>query len=191
MNKKKVLVITSSPRKKSNSKAAAQLLVTLIKKTSKHLISDEWTDINKVKIKHCEGCEECAEILKCRIKDAAAGLIKRIDESDIVIVASPVYFMGTPSRLKAFIDRNLVKWNGLNSKYGKNVYKIKKGVIILTAEVAGRDNFIGAENEIRSMFAVNKVKTAAVIKFSRMQMQGSFADNAKAQAAIKKTASLL
>ena len=132
--------------------------------------------------------------MKCKITDSAAELFKKIKVADIVIVASPIYFTGSPSKLKTFIDRNTVKWQIINSKsgihYSKSVKK-KKGVIILTAEAATRDNFIGAENEIRAMFAVNGIKTYAAVKLPGMHRQGKFMKDTGAKVKVKRIAGLL
>ena len=46
-------------------------------------------------------------------------LYKKINESDIIVIATPIYFANVPSPLKALIDR-------LPSLLSKKIYK-KKG----------------------------------------------------------------
>ncbi len=194
MNKIKALIITASARKQSNSKAAAVFLIRTLKQRNDLIISEKWVDINKLNISHCKGCEKCSKNLKCKIIDSAAGLLKKIKDADLVIAASPVYFMGSPSRLKAFIDRNLVKWQIINFKPGiqnSKSGKKKKGIIILTAEEATRNNFIGAENEIRAMFAVNDIKTYAALKLPAMHKQGKFIKDTGAKTKVERIAGLL
>ncbi len=158
MKKKKnnVILITSSPRKKSNSKTAGKFLAGNL--FSKY----EYVDINKYDIKSCSGCDKCKNSLICVKKDDAEKIIKKIENSEFVIVASPVYFTGVPSKLKCFIDRNQVQWYKNKNRKEKN----KKGIIILTADLKDKKNFLAAESEIKSFFAVNKIKCISSVKLS-------------------------
>lgn len=152
-----VILITSSPRKESKSTFAGKLFTeSLFKKY-------ELIDINKYNIKPCSGCDGCKNKFKCIIRDDAGYIIKKIEKADIMIVASPVYFTGAPSQLKAFIDRNQVQWYKNKNRKEKN----KIGIIILTADIKTNKNFRAAESEIKSFFAVNRIKTVMIIKLTR------------------------
>jgi multimeric flavodoxin WrbA len=152
----RILLITSSPRKKSNSTFIAQHIAEGIKgKIEKVNICD-------YKINPCTGCDNCRKNFKCVINDDVKDIIKKVEMANIIIVASPIYFTGVPAQLKAFIDRNQVQWY----KNRKKIKKIKKGIIVLTADLKGKKNFIAAESEIRSFFAVNRIKCVKVLKFS-------------------------
>lgn len=155
-----VILITASPRKKSKSTYAGSFFA---KNLFKHY---EFIDINKYNIKLCLGCDKCKRKLKCIIRDDTEKIIKKIEKADVIIVSSPIYFTGTPSPLKAFIDRNQVQWYKNKNKKIKN----KTGIIILTADLKADKNFRAAESEIKSFFAVNKIKTAIIIKSTGEQI---------------------
>ncbi len=151
-----VILITSSPRKKSNSTYAGKFIV-------KKLFSDyEIININEYKINNCNGCNRCKTFFKCIFNDDAGEIINKIENSKFVILTSPIYFTGVPAKLKAFIDRNQVQWYKNKDKIKKD----KKGIIILTADLKYKKNFLAAESEIKSFFAVNKIKSIAIIKLS-------------------------
>src|ERR1035437_2024776 len=127
MRKNKVLVITASPRAGSNSALAAGVLTSIANHKSQITV----VNINKLQFKACNACDKCRDNLKCVFNDDADMLIRKIQKSDIVIAASPVYFTGVPGPFKTFIDRNQVQWYK-TIKNKKPRIKKKIGFIILT-----------------------------------------------------------
>ena len=191
MRKLRILVILASPRK-GNSAYAAKKFAKAVKGRK------TFVDINKLRIKPCEACHKCARELKCKFDDDAAWLMAKVDEADVVIVASPVYFTGVPGPLKTFIDRNQLRWEQIQSGLRNpdsgnkgNTHPVpraprhKKGIIILTAGSNSPKQFAPAESEIRSFFAVNRIRTARVLKFGNMDEKGEMKKN---KSALKKTA---
>ncbi len=181
--KKNILVILASPRKGNSTYAAEKFAKSLKGKKT-------YVDINRLEIKPCKACDKCGKKLMCVYDDDAAALIRQVEGSDVVIVASPVFFTGVPGPLKIFIDRNQVKWEEFysteyqvpgtekepNRKPDKGMNLIpdtrypipKTGIIILTAGHNKAKYFRPAESEIRSFFAVNNIKTKLVMKFGNM-----------------------
>ena len=70
-------------------------------------------NVNKVEIKHCLACDYCLKHQgECVIKDdAMKGIYEKIEESDLFVIATPVYFSAFPSRIKTLIDRTQVLYN--------------------------------------------------------------------------------
>ncbi len=169
MKKNKAVAITAGTRKNSNSAAAARYFCSAAEEKN---YSAEAVNVNNLEIAPCSACGACGKKLKCKIRDDAGFLMKKVEGADIVIVASPIYFTGVPSPLKAFIDRNQVKWRGYKKNRGKKKKKGKKGVVILTAGEEKPGYFKPAESEIKSFFAVNNIKTTAVLRFGGMDPQG-------------------
>lgn len=157
----KILLITSSPRKKSNSTFMGQHIAEGIKGTIEKI------NICDFKINPCIGCDNCKKNLKCIFNDDSEKIIKKVEKAKIVIVASPVYFTGVPAQLKVFIDRNQIQWYKNRKKDKKN----KKGIIVLTADLKKKKNFIAAESEIKSFFAVNRIKCVKIFRFSSEEIK--------------------
>ncbi|MGD0566258.1 MAG: flavodoxin family protein [Candidatus Goldiibacteriota bacterium] len=176
-----MLIITASPRKNSNSTAAALYLAKLTG------LKYEIVDINRLKIHPCIACDKCAPSGKCVYHDDGEMLIKKVKKADMILAASPVYFTGVPAPLKAFIDRNQAVWN---SSYAKKTKNKKPGIIILTEGHKKSKYFIGAESEIRSLFAVNNIKTTAVIKIKSMDHEGAVLKNKRAMEKLQQAALL-
>lgn len=143
-------------------------------------------NINRLKFQPCNACDKCKDNFKCVINDDASGLISKVEAADVVVVASPIYFTGVPGPLKNFIDRNQVQW------YKKTAgMKNKKGIIILTEGTHKDRYFKPAESEIRAFFAVNHIKTVAVLKFKGMDEKGKILKDKKALSRIKQAVKLL
>lgn len=176
MKKSNIVLITASPRKKSNSTYAGKFLARNL------FLNYELIDINKYRINGCMGCDKCSGVFKCVINDDTEKIIQKIENSKIVIVTSPVYFTGVPSKLKAFIDRNQVQWYRNRNHKEKN----KEGIIILTADLKDKKNFLAAESEIRSFFAVNKIRFVLLIKFSGEETKNRLKMIKKLKKIIKK-----
>ncbi len=63
--------------------------------------------LNDLEIKPCQS--ECSDYCKkrgyCKINDDMAPLYDKLFESDVIILATPVYWYGPSAQLKTFIDR--------------------------------------------------------------------------------------
>ena len=58
----------------------------------------------------CDGDNRCFADGRCAIRDGANGIYDQVLASEYLLVATPVYFMGPPGSLKAFIDRFQAVW---------------------------------------------------------------------------------
>ncbi len=95
----KILAITASERRNGNSELAAKYV-------AKKLNADlEILRLTKTRIKPCKACYACLYCKECEIDDDVDKILAKIDESDSVIISSPVYFLDATSKLKALLDR--------------------------------------------------------------------------------------
>jgi len=99
----KLLAINGSPRKEGNS---SSILSEFLRGAA---VNDrDITEIRagQIKIKPCNGCLKCGIYKECVLKDDEWGhLSKDILESDVIVIALPVYFHHFPGPLKNIIDR--------------------------------------------------------------------------------------
>lgn len=110
---KKVLIISSSPRKGGNSDLlsdefmkGAQEAGHKVKKIS---LRDE-------KIKFCKACDACQKGKPCAIDDDMRKLLQKMTDSDVIVLASPVYFYSMSAQLKTFIDRTYARYTEITDK---------------------------------------------------------------------------
>lgn len=113
--------------------------------------------IRDLKIAPCNSCGGCWEKGDCVIDDDMQKMYAKLVNADVVVVASPLYFMGVSAQTKAFIDRCQAFWA---RKYILHLPireggRIAKGFFIATAaREAGEGLFTGAVKTIKAFFHV-------------------------------------
>jgi multimeric flavodoxin WrbA len=102
------VVIQGSPRKEGTSKTDI-LAKAFIEGCRKAGAQAETIYLRDKKIKHCQGCFTCWTKTpgKCIFNDDVAGIMKTVNEADLVVFASPLYHFGIISLMKKYIERTL------------------------------------------------------------------------------------
>lgn len=67
---------------------------------------------HSMNIYHCTGCGSCSVNGKCVIGDDMQKIYEAVDENDLIVLATPVYFSGPSSVIKQVIDRFQAVWAG-------------------------------------------------------------------------------
>lgn len=103
-----ILLINASPKgDKSNTfKLSKAFCDGICEQTSANL---EILDLARLNIKDCRGCFVCWRDTPgvCCIKDDMGDCLEKIKTADIIVWSFPLYYFGLPSRVKAFLDRQL------------------------------------------------------------------------------------
>lgn len=101
----KLLALLGSPRRKGNT--AALLHAFLEGTEDRGGAETELVNLQEKNIKPCRSCESCRKppYLKCIIDDDMLSLHKKVIASDMLVVATPVYWWNISAQLKLFIDR--------------------------------------------------------------------------------------
>jgi multimeric flavodoxin WrbA len=102
-----VLGIHGSPRAGGNS---ARLLERALEGANEAGAEIRKVSITDANLSPCTACSHCSNTGECDVMDGMQDIYKQIDEADIIIVSTPVYFSGLPSQLKAIIDRCQCLW---------------------------------------------------------------------------------
>ena len=98
----KVLMINGSPRENSNTLLALKEMATVFETEG---IDTEILNIGKLDIKGCQACNYCSKRGRCVIDDIVNEAAKKFEESDGLVVGSPVYFASANATLVAFLTR--------------------------------------------------------------------------------------
>ncbi len=138
-----IITILGSAKKKGNTAT----VLGRVEEELKSLGHDvERIYLNNKSIGGCLGCAKCRENpdeIACVQKDDAIGIMDQMISSDVILYASPVYFWGFSSRLKALIDRGY----SLVSNYGKpdhtSLLKGKRIGLLVTGADAYENNAEG------------------------------------------------
>ncbi len=100
----KVLIISCSYRKNSNSRELAEQAAAGAREKGHDVTM---TDISKLQINPCHGCEACLSGKKqCVQKDGMQELYPLLREAEAVLFAAPIYWFDMPAQMKAVIDRS-------------------------------------------------------------------------------------
>ena len=99
----RILVLSGSPRKDGNT----ERLVASFVKGAEPNNEVEAISVCDYHINPCIGCNSCfaSEAHKCFQNDDMTLVYDKLSKTDIVIIASPVYFYGISAQLKAVVDR--------------------------------------------------------------------------------------
>lgn len=98
-----VAIFIGSPRKNGNTFAMANLLVEQLKDDG---IVVEVFDLYDHNIEPCIDCRECnKEQLICMQSDGMKKLYAKMEESEVLVFGTPIYWFGPSGRTKLMIDR--------------------------------------------------------------------------------------
>jgi multimeric flavodoxin WrbA len=135
----KAIAICGSPRKGGNTET---LLTTCLDVLQSEGIGVELIPLRKKTVKGCIACTTCHKTKDktCAIKDDDFhDIFQVMQQADIIVVGSPVYFGSAPSQLIALLDRA-----GYVSRANGDLFSRKVGGPITVARRAGQ-NFTYAQ----------------------------------------------
>lgn len=112
----KVLLLNGSPRK-GNTLSALEIIKKGIEENLKAEV--ELLDVTKYNVAGCLACDYCSTHKgKCvNQKDNGQFLADKMEEADVIIFGSPVYWWGISAQIKLAIDRMYMKKFEADKKY--------------------------------------------------------------------------
>jgi multimeric flavodoxin WrbA len=113
---KRVLVLSSSPRKGGNSETLCDEFIKGAKEAGNRV---DKVSVARKKIGYCTGCGACSSEKsagRCVQKDDMAGILEKMLEAQVIVLATPVYFYSMCAQMKALIDRSVARWTELKDK---------------------------------------------------------------------------
>ena len=97
-----ILILSGSPRKDGNT----ELLAEAFAKGAAEHHHVEIVSVHDYKVNPCLGCNACFKTDGiCAQKDDMALIYEKMSQTDMLVIASPVYFYSISAQLKAVIDR--------------------------------------------------------------------------------------
>lgn len=130
-----VIMINGSPRAKGNSDL---LCDEFMRGAMESGHSVEKISLREKTVNYCKACYACFKTGRCVQKDDMDEILQKVKQADVLVLASPTYFMTMSGQMKTFIDRLLPEWQGLG---GKEVYVI----------VTGHDGKVGLERTAKDL----------------------------------------
>lgn len=112
-----IVSIIGSPRVTGNSATIAKRVLELAV-PPKHSVKEYI--LNELNFKGCQACMACKLTHEeCIVRDDLTEVLNEVRKSDVLVLATPIYFGGVTSQTKAFIDRTF-------SFLVPNFYNLKK-----------------------------------------------------------------
>lgn len=101
-NKMKIVVLTGSPRRNGNTNHLATQFIKGAEEAGHEVYR---FDSAQHEVSGCIACNACGMDGACILKDDFNELRPHLVEADMVVFATPMYYFGFSSQLKAVIDR--------------------------------------------------------------------------------------
>jgi len=98
----RVLGIIGSPRKKGNT---AVLVDGILKGAEEAGAIIEKVFLSDLTIGPCQACDSCQKTGKCKQNDDMHELEEKMDNSQVWVLGTPIYWWGPSAQLKTFVDR--------------------------------------------------------------------------------------
>ena len=115
-----VMGIVGSPRRGGNTEAMVDEVLAGAREagaeTKKFILGE-------MDVRPCKVCDACAKEKKCVQQDDFHSLHKEMQECDVWVLGTPVYWWGPTAQLKAFIDR----WYGVK----RSIFSGKRVVLVI------------------------------------------------------------
>ncbi len=153
-NGRSVLAIMASPRKTGYT---AKLLGTLLREFPKGTKIDivNLYELNPIP---CNACGYCKAGNGCSKKDLEE-FFKKFETADVIVFATPIYFMGVPAPMKALIDRFQRYYEARFRRNIKHpIEKMRKAVLIVTSGSDGEIGFEVVKHQLLQAFTVLNIE---------------------------------
>ena len=118
---KKVLIISTSLRNNSNS----EILAKSFYEGAKINNDVEFISLKDKTINFCKGCLACGKTHRCIINDDTNAIVDKMEQADVIVWATPIYYYTMSGLMKTMIDR-------ANPLYSRN-YKFREVYLLATA----------------------------------------------------------
>ncbi len=101
--KQKIEIFIGSPRKRGNTTIMSEMLINNL---DKEKFDSNMSFLYDFDIKPCVDCRGCKKgTLDCIVKDEMQDLYPQIEKADILVFATPIYWIGPSAKMKLMLDR--------------------------------------------------------------------------------------
>ena len=157
----KILVVTGSPRKGGNTEIMAQAFTEAAMQNG-HTVTVK--KLSELKVNPCIDCEYCfTHDGVCVQKDDMNDILKELDQADLLVLASPIYWFDVSAQTKCFIDRMYA--------FAKKGFHLQGVAMLLNS---GDDGvYSAAEAQIKDICAYLKGQLKGIVTVPNMAEKGS------------------
>jgi multimeric flavodoxin WrbA len=172
----RVLGIAGSPRRGGNTDL---LLAELLKGADSQGAETKTIELRGLRYETCTHCDSCLKTGNCVIKDDMREVYRELEQSDIIVIASPVQFVGPTAHLKAMIDRCQCIWA---RKYVLKVpplgdERARKGFFISVGGTKLKDMFEPSLAIVKTWFRMLNIEYAGELLFKGVDEKGAIKEH--------------
>lgn len=164
-----ILVVTGSPRKGGNTEIMAETFAEAAMAKGHHVMVKK---LSQLKVNPCIACQYCfTHDGVCVQEDDMNDILKGFDQTDMLVLASPIYWFDVSAQTKCFIDRMYA--------LAKKGFHIQSFALLLNS---GSDNVYGAaEAQLKAICSFLKWENKGIIKIPGMVEKGSMLNSPQLQ----------
>jgi multimeric flavodoxin WrbA len=141
----KILALIGSPRKNGNTSVMVNFLIEKLDSTQFIVETCRLYDYQIGPCIDCRGCKK--HELVCIVKDDMQSLYPKIEDAEIIIIGTPIYWFGPSAQTKLMLDR-------LRPYFGSQKLAGKKSALLLPAGTGVKDCDLTIEMFRRSFEAL-------------------------------------
>ena len=145
----KALFINGSPHTNGCTKRGLLEIEKVLKSKG---IETEWIELGTHDVKGCISCYYCFEHHKCVFNDIVNESVQKFNDSDAVIIGTPVYYAGPNGTLHSFLDRLFFSTSATVNKV------MKIGATVVSSRRAGSTS---AFDDINKYFTISSMPIAS------------------------------
>jgi multimeric flavodoxin WrbA len=173
-----VLGLAGSPRRHGNTE---RLLDRFLAGADRAEAAVTKIVVSQLDVAGCISCRGCWEDGMCVVKDDFQALNRQLVDSDVIVLASPLFFWNVPARVKAFIDRGQSQWA---RKFAAKKplrptaagRKRRRGVLIC-AGADPRRHFEGIVRTVKSYLTVYETDYWGELLYNKIEEKGEIEEH--------------
>jgi len=176
----KVLGVYGSPRKGGNSD---QLLDRALEGAASAGAEILRVYARDLKMSGCMECGGCDKTGRCVVSDDMDAVYPLLEQADIIILASPVFFYGVTSQVKAIIDRAQAMWSKkmlLKGREDRAPDNRGTGYLIAVGATRGKSLFEGVQLTARYFYDALNMSYQGGIFFRKLEKKTAVQENPEA-----------
>ena len=113
--------------------------------------------LNTLEFAPCQECENIRDDGTCIIEDDMQSVYKKIEQSDAIVLVSPIFFGSLSAQTKMMIDRFQCLWRAKHI-LKKDIFKKKRKGAFISVEASDRKDFFdNAKSIVKNLFATINV----------------------------------
>ncbi len=184
-----VLGIQGSPRKDGNTALIMSEFMDEVKNLG---VEIELIDISEKRIQPCKECNTCENKGFCPINDDMQDIYRLFVKSDLIVMATPMFFYAPPAQLKAMIDRTQALWSR------KYIFGLsdpgrlwRKAFMIALGATKGKNLFEGANLIAKYFFDAIGAEYTGFLGYRKVEKKGDILKHPKAISEVREKAKYL